>query len=145
MIDAKTLVKPTQPNADGQTMCSARWMVETPAGWLAARDKEAFAAYAAQAVAAERERWESAIGAVMPQDFKLWRDSPTERPETAAWVITNTREHRDWAYRQMEIEHERLSALIADDASAATYQSLGQYRTAVLRSLRAANVARGEE
>ena len=35
------------------------------------------------------------------------------------------------------LERERMRALIADDASAATYQSLGQYRTALLRALRA--------
>ncbi|WP_216912850.1 MULTISPECIES: hypothetical protein [unclassified Synechococcus] len=34
-------------------------------------------------------------------------------------------------------ERERMRALVADDASAATYQSLGQYRTALLRALRA--------
>jgi hypothetical protein len=34
-------------------------------------------------------------------------------------------------------ERERMRALIADDASAITHQSLGQYRTALLRALRA--------
>ena len=44
-------------------------------------------------VAAERERWESAIGAEMPADFKDWhQNSTTERPTVAAWVIRNLRE-----------------------------------------------------
>lgn len=32
-------------------------------------------------------------------------------------------------------ERSRIRALIADDATAATYQSMGQYRTALLRAL----------
>ena len=44
-------------------------------------------------VAAERERWESAIGAEMPAGFKDWhQNSTTERPTVAAWVIRNLRE-----------------------------------------------------
>lgn len=34
-------------------------------------------------------------------------------------------------------ERERMRALIADDASAATYQTMGQYRAALLRALKA--------
>jgi hypothetical protein len=34
-------------------------------------------------------------------------------------------------------ERERMRSLIADDASAITYQGIGQYRTALLRALRA--------
>lgn len=50
-------------------------------------------AYAAAAVAAERERWESAIGAEMLAGFKDWhQNSTTERPTVAAWVIRNLRE-----------------------------------------------------
>ena len=45
------------------------------------------------AVAAERERWESALGAVMPADFKGWHQNSTmERPAVAAWVIRNLRD-----------------------------------------------------
>ena len=45
------------------------------------------------AVAAERERWESALGAVMPADFKDWhQNSAMERPAVAAWVIRNLRD-----------------------------------------------------
>lgn len=34
-------------------------------------------------------------------------------------------------------ERERLRALIADDASAMTYQTMGQYRSALLKALKA--------
>ena len=45
------------------------------------------------AMAAERERWESALGAVMPADFKDWhQNSAMERPAVAAWVIRNLRD-----------------------------------------------------
>lgn len=45
------------------------------------------------AVAAERERWESALGAVMPADFKDWhQNSAMERPAVAAWVIRTLRD-----------------------------------------------------
>lgn len=56
-------------------------------------------AYAAAAVAAERARWESAIGAEMPVGFKDWhQNSSAERPAIAAWVIRNLRTDRDsWA------------------------------------------------
>ena len=48
------------------------------------------------AEARERERWETAIGAVMPPDFKDWHaNSPSERPSVAAWVISNLRERED--------------------------------------------------
>lgn len=44
-------------------------------------------------VAAERERWEAALGAVMPADFKAWhQNSAMERPAVAAWVIRNLRD-----------------------------------------------------
>lgn len=47
----------------------------------------------AETAEAERARWESAIGAEMPADFKDWRgNSPTERPAIAAWVIRNLRQ-----------------------------------------------------
>lgn len=55
-----------------------------------------------EAIAEERERWESAIGAVMPPDFKQWRDSPVERPATAAWCIANAREQADQAWAQLK-------------------------------------------
>ena len=40
---------PLPPNKEGATQCIVRWMVETPAGWLGAYNKEAFEAYATQA------------------------------------------------------------------------------------------------
>ena len=43
---------PQRPNAEGETECRVRWMVETPAGWLGAWDIGAFEAY----LAAERDR-----------------------------------------------------------------------------------------
>ena len=39
--------EPAPPNAEGATMCTVRWMVETENGWLGAYDKAAFRAYAA--------------------------------------------------------------------------------------------------
>lgn len=63
-------------------------------------------------VAAERERWEAAIGAVMPADFKAWRDSPTERPDTAAWCITNARAQADLAWEQVEALGQKWRTLL---------------------------------
>lgn len=58
---------------------------------------------APDAVSAERDRWETAIGAVMPPDFKDWREnSPSERPAVAAWVISNLREREDALSRLLE-------------------------------------------
>lgn len=72
------------------------------------------------AVAAERERWEAPIGAVMPFDFKQWHDSPDERPATAAWSISNAREHADIAWiisaarvNELECAVRKLAALNA--------------------------------
>lgn len=57
-------------------------------------------ACAASGVAAERERWERALGAEMPADFKCWRqNAASERPEVAAWVIRNLREREALAWR----------------------------------------------
>ena len=65
-----------------------------------------------QLLGAERKRWESAIGAVMPSDFKAWRDSPAERPQTAAWCIQNARSHADLAWLQVAAERERCARLV---------------------------------
>jgi hypothetical protein len=46
---AVPLPEPYRPNESGSTPVLARWVVETPAGWLAAYDKEAFGAYASAA------------------------------------------------------------------------------------------------
>ena len=48
------------------------------------------------------------------------------------------REAHTWskAAETYAADAERLRSLIADDASAMTYQTLGQYRTALLRFLR---------
>lgn len=48
-------------NDTGETVCFVRYMVETEAGWLGAWDESAFGAYAAAAVAAERERVKAAL------------------------------------------------------------------------------------
>lgn len=59
--------------------------------------------YAALAVAAERERWERALGAEMPADFKGWhQNAAAERPEVAAWVIRNLREREAWALQMLD-------------------------------------------
>ena len=44
-------IKP--PNPEGATQCIVRWMVETPAGWVGAWDREALA----QFVAPPRRKW----------------------------------------------------------------------------------------
>jgi hypothetical protein len=38
---------PKRPNEAGETSCLVRWIVETPAGWLGAYDREAFDAFRA--------------------------------------------------------------------------------------------------
>jgi len=56
--------------------------------------------FAQACAAAERERWERAIGAEMPADFKCWhQNAASERPEVAAWVIRNLRERETLAWR----------------------------------------------
>lgn len=89
-------------------------------------------------------------------------DGPTARPATAkepfftvedpnqTWLpggipltLTERCELYDWrdecvaeaVRRAVEVDRDRMRALIADDASAVTYQSLGQYRTALLRAM----------
>lgn len=58
-------------------------------------------AYATAAVAIEQERWESAIGAEMPADFKDWhQNAASERPDVAAWVIRNLREREALAWSE---------------------------------------------
>lgn len=54
-----------------------------------------------EAVAAERKRWEKALGAEMPADFKCWhQNAASERPEVAAWVIRNLREREALAWSE---------------------------------------------
>lgn len=66
---------------------------------------------AVAAVAAERERWEAALGAVMPADFKDWhQNSAMERPAVAAWVIRNLRDreaHLEGMLSDLEDEAQR--------------------------------------
>lgn len=72
--------------------------------------------YAAQEVAAERERWTKAIGAQMPADFKDWHEnSPAELPEIAAWVIQNLRADRDsWADQASQRAQDALDLVAAE-------------------------------
>lgn len=75
---------------------------------------EQMRAYAAAAAAAERARWESAIGAVMPLDFKSWHENATaERPEVAAWCIVNARKQSDLAWMQIEVARARSETAVA--------------------------------
>lgn len=49
-------LEPKPPNDEGATLCTVRWMVTLPNGrWLGAWDRDAFDAYVAGRVAAERE------------------------------------------------------------------------------------------
>jgi hypothetical protein len=48
--EPRAITEPAPPNADGQTMCHVRWMVETPGGWLGSWDRGAFDAYRAPLV-----------------------------------------------------------------------------------------------
>lgn len=50
---------PKPPNAEGQTLCTVRWMLETPGGWLGAWDREAFAEI--ERLRAERDEAVSAL------------------------------------------------------------------------------------
>lgn len=59
LTDGLGPLAPKPPNAEGQTMCVVRWMVETPGGWVGAWDKGAFSALIDAALttqAAEIER-----------------------------------------------------------------------------------------
>ena len=59
--NAELALVPKRPNDEGEAICHVRWMVETPAGWLGAWDRQAFDAYVSEAVAAERERWTDVV------------------------------------------------------------------------------------
>lgn len=53
---------------------------------------------AERATAAECARWKAAIGPQVPADFKDWHENAdSELPSIAAWMIENTRKHRDKA------------------------------------------------
>lgn len=67
---------PYQPNAEGATLCTVRWMIDTPAGWIGAYDKEALLAYgkacaAAECADAERYRWLRDVGDATWRPFAL--------------------------------------------------------------------------
>lgn len=98
------------------------------------------------AEAKERERWESALGAVMPPDFKDWHENnPSERPAVAAWVISNLRERED------EIAHlltkpvawmtlnddDEPSMVFFDRAEALTYCNLDEGPTPLYAAMEA--------
>ncbi len=69
------------------------WAGTGPRPYEDAYSEDQMLTYAAREVAAERKRWESALGAVMPADFKDWhQNSAAERPAVAAWVIRNLRD-----------------------------------------------------
>jgi hypothetical protein len=85
-------------------------------------------AYALQERAAERERWESAIGAVMPADFKQWRDSPGERPETAAWCIENSRRQEAIAWDHAAARFAELQEAVRSLAALNAWHHFGECR-----------------
>lgn len=52
---------------------------------------------------ARLRRYDEELSKVMNPDFKDWhQNSKEEWPEIAAWVITNLREHLDWAYETID-------------------------------------------
>lgn len=77
------------------------------------------------AVAAANARWECALGAVMPADFKCWhQNAKSELPEIAAGVIENLRQKEADAWEQSAAavakERERIKARLMgmNDAAA---------------------------
>ena len=77
------------------------------------------------AVAAANARWESALGAVMPADFKCWhQNAKSELPEIAAGVIENLRQRESDAWEQMAAavakERERFAGVKEYLTAAAT-------------------------
>lgn len=54
-------------------------------------------------------RYDEELTKVMNPDFKDWHQgSKEEYPELAAWVITNLREHLNWAYKEIDRLTEEL-------------------------------------
>lgn len=52
---------------------------------------------------ARLQQYDDELTKVMNPDFKDWhQNSKKEYPETAAWVITNLREHLEWAYKTID-------------------------------------------
>jgi hypothetical protein len=58
---------------------------------------------------ARLRRYDEELSKVMNHDFKDWHQgSKEEYPEIAAWVITNLREHLNWAYETIDRLTEQL-------------------------------------
>lgn len=82
------------------------------------------------------ERWYCVSADGMAMLCKDARDARLQAAESDT-LYPRHAPHKAVCLGDVAAERERLRALIADDASAATYQSLGQYRTALLRALKA--------
>ena len=78
MADVGSGLVPKRPNDEGEAICHVRWMVETPAGWLGAWDRQAFDAYVSAAVAAERERWTEVVAHAV-SEIELVDDDTVQR------------------------------------------------------------------
>ena len=66
IADVESVLVPKRPNDEGEAICHVRWMIETPAGWLGAWDRQAFDAYVSAVVATERERGAQAARNALP-------------------------------------------------------------------------------
>ena len=66
------------------------------------------------------EWWDTTKAAATPETFAGWEHSCRQ-----AWSVGRAD------------ERERMRALIADDAAAMTFQTMGQYRSALLQALKA--------
>ena len=85
------------------------------------------------------------LSAVMPDDFKDWWDSPRERPQIAAGVITSLREREDLAWAQAGKAYRRGFADGLSSARQPMWQEPFGYvrREEALRRLREDGVGAG--
>lgn len=99
-LDARVgRLQPERVNStSGDTLCTVRWMVETPAGWLGAYNREAFDAYAAAAVDAERARCIAIIAA-----YRVPVGNSRAGELAAEWTLDALREVRDEIRKQPNV------------------------------------------
>ena len=87
MADVESGLVPKRPNDEGEAICHVRWMIETPAGWIGAWDRQAFDAYVSAAVAAERERWTDVVAHAVSEIEALDDETAQRQAEALRWLL----------------------------------------------------------
>jgi hypothetical protein len=131
-----TLAQQAEPAADAETYLRDRYGAAR--GHHAWRElTEAFNAGCASAQQAEVDQDELHAEAILQALIAEWE------AKAATWLQSPEAAQRLHGYRDLakrlattELKAEQMRALIADDSHAASFQSLGQYRSALLRAIK---------